>query len=191
MPEHQPRIASATVVLSLLTAGCAFSGGHHAPDDNLIRTTPPTVQTNRPVPSLPARPIAANAHDEAGAEAFARHFVAVYRYSFATTGVLPLRRLATPGRCQACRRLVSGVLKLKARGHRVLGGTVRIEHLGPLETVGRSPPERRIGFILDERPGLEVDRHGKVVRTIDGVVRAWDLTLRPETPSWTIDDILV
>ena len=152
----------------------------------------PTSTTKSAQPNgdagAPGVPAAARKHTKTGAEAFARHYVAVIN----ETGIHPatgkLEPLATEG-CKSCHNYAGNVRYLVKHHEHNAGPAAEVQR-----TSSRSgPPGMRAWVLLNQLPVRVLDRSGSVVRTeqrVNNVALVFDLGWEPGG-GWRAKEIFV
>lgn len=139
-----------------------------------VGATPTASPTTSPTPSpatassggtrsrsvvAPRLPVAAQAQTEAGAQAFLRHFIDVYNYSYSALNPLAMQALSTRD-CGYCSDVISDVRASRERGLTFEAGVVSVRE----SIVGPDQPLTRLVMVafIDQTPGI--------VRRSDGSV---------------------
>jgi hypothetical protein len=111
---------------------------------------------------VPILPAAARQPTPAGAQAFARHFFAVYNYAFWTGDSKPLEAISDKD-CIYCKSVVSGVSAMKKKGNRVIGG--RLEVTTAVAAPGVPDNGLLVNLVLQQEEGRTLSASGAVVGT--------------------------
>lgn len=155
----------ALVMLVLASmAGCS-DDPPPAPPSATGTTIPRLPSSSPPLPSVspspsPTLPAAATQPTRAGAEAFFRHFMKVYEYSFTTMKSEALRSISSPD-CKFCNSTIRALDEGYSKGRRSIGHgvVVRIAVAAPDDvTVGVL-----VNAVLDQRAAKTVDSNGVVI----------------------------
>ena len=110
------------------TAG-ARANGERGLNESAVQHRPPTP--TEPGVTEPAFPPAATKRSDAGAEAFARHWVELVNYAGSTGDTTSLESLSD-SRCAGCEGLLGVIRKAYSRGGRITGGSWSIGRLRKL-----------------------------------------------------------
>jgi hypothetical protein len=113
---------------------------------------------------MPTLPAAAQQPTRAGAEAFLRHFLAVYSYSFRAVDSEALGRLSDPD-CKFCRSAIESVMAGGRAGQRTLGGNLTVTTI--IAAPGDPMDRLIVNAIVDQEPGRIVQFDGTVVRSVE------------------------
>lgn len=100
----------------------------------------------------------------AGAEAFARYFLQVYVYAFASNNTAPIEDVTLKG-CDFCASLLQEIRTHAEKGHRVAGETLTTTSsvAAPNGTSERTV----VSALFKQSASTLVDRTGKVVEEFD------------------------
>jgi hypothetical protein len=148
----------ALIVLSL--AACSHAATAPASSTPVISTvtaTPGPTATASPAPILP---IAARQPTRPGAEAFFRHFMAVYTYAFRVLDPAQLQAVSDQ-HCKFCASAIESVQAGRAKGEKTVGGriAVTVAVAGP----GDATDRLIVNALLNQDPGQTVSANREVL----------------------------
>ncbi|GAA1114932.1 hypothetical protein GCM10009668_41970 [Nocardioides dubius] len=136
-----------------------------------------------PSVGVPVPPSAMRSADEAGAEAFVRHYFALVNYAQATGDLEPLRAVSG-AECSGCQAGVQWLEKVARKGWTIKGGSygTRSETAVALSTAGRF----RVSFTLSS-PGQKVlGPAGEVLKRYEGGSAEAVMRVRVSAGVWTV-----
>ncbi|GAA1110301.1 hypothetical protein GCM10009668_33680 [Nocardioides dubius] len=99
--------------------------------------------------------------DEAGAEAFVRHYFVLVNYAQATGDLEPLRAVSGAG-CSACRGGIESLERLARKGQTVIGGDYSVARVRSVEGLGGGRFALRL--VVDSTPQRVLNSAGDEVR---------------------------
>ncbi|WP_207555714.1 DUF6318 family protein [Intrasporangium flavum] len=122
-------------------------------------STPPATATTNAGPAFPAGlPDAAKTKDKAGAEAFAKYFVAQVNRSWRIPDPSPIEALCVPS-VPSCDNLAQTARDLKKASARWREDAIEVQRA---TTLSASSVEARVDATIHQRPGVIVGTDGKV-----------------------------
>jgi len=183
----------ALVVSVLLALGAACEGGDPSPttlppSPSSTVTAEPTAAspapTPTPTPPAPTLPAAARADTPAGAEAFARFYLAAQDYANRSGHTRLLRSL---GSCKGCEAVAAGIEKFYREGGRVEGGEIEVTR----SAIVRYVPSKAvlISVEYDQAAGSLIDADGRTQITPAKPRNRLLMTLARRSDSWILMNI--
>lgn len=159
------RYAAALVVGALVFSGCTSEDDAPEADETSSTsespgpTDPTSAATDEP-PEEPELPTEATEQSEAGAEAFARHYVELINYAQSTGEIDPLVQ-ATSADCTGCSGLFDAALEGNADGAHIEGGEMTVSDVYPVPVDYGA--DYGFGMVIDIEEQRRVAADGTVV----------------------------
>jgi len=127
------RVGVVAVAVVFAVAGCsageapsaALPSGSAPPQSSSPPSNPPSTAATAPPPTAPPLPAAATQDTPAGAQSFARYYIAAQDYANRTGDTDLLRSL---GSCKGCTATIDGIERFYEEGGSVVGGQLRVTH---------------------------------------------------------------
>ena len=179
----------ALVVLSV--AACSDAG------TSMSASSPPLSSAVLPATSsspagtsadslAPVLPDAAKQPTRPGAEAFVRHFFAVYNQAFWTADAAGLQ-LISDSKCIFCNSAIESIESLRADHDHVIGGRISVSTAvaGP----GNFQQGLLVNLLLDQEPGRTLSSNGSSVDTTPARMNSRvDVAIRWDSTRWVFLD---
>jgi hypothetical protein len=175
------------IVVVLVGLGACSSGSAPPRRTSTVTVTPTATSISPSASPMPTLPAAAQQPTRPGAEAFARHFFAVYNYAFWNADPAPLQTLSD-AECVYCNSVASGVTAMRSKGNRVEGGRILVT------TAVAAPGDPQVGLlvnlILDQDAGRTLSASGALVgTTAERRNGRADVAVRWGGTSWVMLDV--
>lgn len=151
-------------------------------DDNKGTVLPTRSATPSPTSSEPVLPEAAKQHTREGADAFARHFMAVLNYAVATGDVRQLKALSGPT-CKSCANFVKTIDGVYPEGKLVGGQATIIEPTKTPPLMEGVIPATHIDFVRSTQQHV---LDGKILETVPEVRSKWIVSLKWADHGWHV-----
>lgn len=200
MGKRSRGVVAVAVAGIVVLAGC----GSDAPAEGTGQTT--TSPSSEPTPSQTsaqatpsaspsttasaagpavAVPPEAQAHTEAGAEAFAKFFYEVVSESQYRADSTELRALSSPD-CEGCQVLIQMADELSDKGHRMDSRSLKVKGAGVRPDSTRDV--KYVNVLAEDLPSKVLDRSGNVVSRSTGAKLTFLTTLIWNSSAWQVQD---
>lgn len=179
------KVALATVTAGLAVAGAACT---HDPDPSPTLTGQPTstapTATPRTTPPPPPLPSTAQADSPAGAESFARYYMALLDYAYQTGNTSPVRGVA---RCKGCDAVADGIDSWYRQGGHYEGGHFTVKQTSTIRYASGRESTVSLTYLRSTRELVSATGTHETVQGEDDLKLA--LSIRRVANRWTITNI--
>jgi hypothetical protein len=173
------RWVAVAVVLPVLAAGCSDD-----PEPRFEPSPSPTESTS----SAAAKPKAWEVQSQAGAVAFAKHWIDVFNEAGQSGDTSDLKRLSAP-ECKACSNFVNMIEDLYATGGRLETRGWAVQAAVPAE--GLSVDRPRVSMRVKQAPQKVHDGESGSVESFPGGYATFSARLTWMADSWSMSELVI
>jgi hypothetical protein len=186
------RVGVVAVAVVLAVAGCsggdapssALPSGSAPPQSSSPPSNPPSTAAATPPPTAPPLPATATQDTPAGAQSFARYYIAAQDYANRSGDT---RLLQSLGRCAGCTATAEGIERFYKGGGSVEGGELRVTHVEVTRhVIGHAA---LVSLAYSQAAGVLINGDGTRQRSPARAENRVAMTLGRHNSSWILTNI--